>query len=284
MRKASLAMKSRYIQPNGSTHKYWLVFDVDRPDATMCWDAIGAPAPNIVVTNRVNGHAHLIYGLEVSVRTAPDGSFAALRYAAAIESALRAKLGADEGYTGLICKNPLHSHWLVSTWEPHLYTLNWLADYLDLSVYNGSKRLPNQGLGRNCNLFEYLSSWAYKAIRQGWPEYDRWYEAVLTRASAYNNREFKSPLPTSEIKATAKSVAKWTHQRMTPEGFCAWQARQGAKGGKVSKRPTKIGTKGELLPLVLSMQAQGYSNRIISEDLGIGSATISRWTSKRKNK
>jgi len=280
---AKKAVKSRYIQHNGPTHKYWLVFDVDRLGATMCWEDTGAPAPNIVATNRENGHAHLIYGLEIPIRTAPDGSSKALRYAAAIESALGAKLGADEGYTGLICKNPLNPHWFVSTWEPNLYTLDWLADYLDLSAYNGSKRLSGNGLGRNCNLFDYLSEWAFKAIRQGYPQYDRWFEAVFTRAEAYNNREFKSPLPLSEVKATAKSVAKWTHKHMTPEGFSAWQARQGAKGGKVSKRPTKVGTKAELLPQVLSMQAQGYSNRMISEDLGIGSATISRWTSKREN-
>jgi len=278
VRKAAFALQSRYIQPNGSTHKYWLVFDVDRPDATMCWDDLGAPAPNIVATNRANGHAHLIYGLEISVRTAPDGSSAALRYAAAIECALRAKLGADEGYTGLICKNPLNAHWLVSTWEPNLYTLDWLADYLDLSAYSGSKRLPSNGLGRNCNLFDYLSAWAYKAIRQGWPQYDRWYEAVLTRASAYNSREFKSPLPMSEVRATAKSVAKWTHRHMTPEGFSAWQARQGAKGGKVSRgggRPTSVNW--DMWESIQSMKAAGYSHSTIAEDLHISASTVSKY-------
>lgn len=89
--------KSRYIQANGPTHKYWLVFDVDKPNASLDWYDSGAPAPNIVATNRENGHAHLIYGLEVSIRTAPDGRSAPLRYAAAVENALREKLGADKG-------------------------------------------------------------------------------------------------------------------------------------------------------------------------------------------
>ncbi|WP_220733667.1 replication initiation protein, partial [Shewanella morhuae] len=84
---AKKAVKSRYIQHNGPTHKYWLVFDVDRLGATMCWEDSGAPAPNIVATNRENGHAHLIYGLEIPIRTAPDGSSKALRYAAAVEAA-----------------------------------------------------------------------------------------------------------------------------------------------------------------------------------------------------
>ncbi|MBO1110050.1 replication initiation protein, partial [Plesiomonas shigelloides] len=34
---AQHALRSRYIQPNGPTHKYWLIFDVDMPTATMDW-------------------------------------------------------------------------------------------------------------------------------------------------------------------------------------------------------------------------------------------------------
>ncbi|WP_350563263.1 primase C-terminal domain-containing protein, partial [Psychrobacter sp. CAL346-MNA-CIBAN-0220] len=90
-----------------------------------------------------------------------------------------------------------------------------------------------------------LSKWAFKAIRQGYPEYDRWLEAVLTRADAYNNKEFTSPLPYSEVRATAKSIAKFTHKNFSAEGFSAWQARQGAKGGRKSKRPTQSGSKVE---------------------------------------
>ena len=71
--------------------------------------------------NPQNGHAHLIYGLDVPVRTAPDAKSAPLRYAAAVDCALRAVLGADEDYAGLICKNPLHPHWRVTEWEPRLY-------------------------------------------------------------------------------------------------------------------------------------------------------------------
>ncbi len=274
--RAQNAIKSRYIQANGPTHKYWLVFDVDSPNAALGWYDVGAPAPNIVATNRENGHAHLIYGLEVSIRTAPDCRSAPLRYAAAVESALREKLGADIGYAGLICKNPLSPHWLVSTWEPNLYDLDWLADYLDLSGYSGSHRLPHYGLGRNCNLFDYLSKWAYKAIRQGWPSFEQWFEACFTRAQGYNVRTFKEPLPLSEVKATAKSVARWTHKNFSITGFSDWQAKQGAKGGKVSKRPTQNGkSKSELLPEVVKLKEQGYSNRDIAQDLCISASTVS---------
>ncbi|ELZ6137285.1 helix-turn-helix domain-containing protein, partial [Campylobacter jejuni] len=52
-------------------------------------------------------------------------------------------------------------------------------------------------------------------------------------------------------------------------------------GGKVSKgggRPSRSGkTRPELLQEVLRLKQQGYSNRDIAEDLGIGAASVSRY-------
>ena len=256
------ALGARYIQPNGPTHRHWIVFDVDHAAATLSWDDVGAPAPNITVTNKANGHAHLIYGLDTPIRTAPDGNAAPLRYAAAIEAALREKLGADMGYSGLICKNPLHEHWLVQVWEPRLYDLAWLSDYLDLSPYNGRKSLPEYGLGRNCNLFEYLAKWSYKAIRQGWPAFDQWFEACRTRAEWYNTRTFEQPLPGNEVTHTARSVARWTYQHFSEAGFSAWQAKQGAKGGKISKRKPVANSEQTVKPwLALGISRSTYYRR-----------------------
>ncbi|MBR7890266.1 replication initiation protein [Marinomonas sp. A79] len=228
------AIQSRFIQPNGPTHKYWLVFDVDSSTATLDWYDQHAPAPNIVATNPFNGHAHLFYGLAVPVRTAPDGKPAPLRYAAAIESALRENLDADVGYKGLVCKNPLNAHWRVTQWEKNLYTLDWLADCLDLRDHPIKQH--QYGLGRNCELFDLLSRWARRAIRQGWPSYDQFLQACHDRAMGYNAQHFPNNLlPLNEVRHTARSVAKWTHAKITPEGFSAWQSIQGSKGGKKSK-------------------------------------------------
>ena len=62
------------------------------------------------MTKPDNGHAHLLYALKTSIRTAPDGKIKPLRYAAAVDSALRKNLGAETGYSGLICKKPKHRH------------------------------------------------------------------------------------------------------------------------------------------------------------------------------
>ncbi|WP_212768046.1 replication initiation protein, partial [Escherichia coli] len=79
-------------------------------------------------------HAHLLYALNIAVRTAPDASVKALKYAAAVERSLCEKLCADVNYSGLICKNPFHLEWQVMEWREDAYTLDELADYLDLSA------------------------------------------------------------------------------------------------------------------------------------------------------
>jgi hypothetical protein len=289
------AIKARHIQINGPTHKHFAVFDIDHEGAAIDWYDRGAPPPNVTVGNPENGRGHVIYTYETSIRTAPDGKSAPLRYAAAVEAALRDKLDADIGYSGLICKNPLHGFWRVAVWEEDPYTLDELADYVDLSPYSDRrKNLPAYGLGRNCTLFERLRRWAYKAIRQGWPEYGRWLLAVVERAEAYN--DFEQPLPFNEVRHTAKSIATWTHREMGSEA--KWnayvakthtseiQAKRAKKGGIVRASQADMAALGALkgkarrealLPLVLEKHAQGMTQQGISDDLGIPRRTVSDW-------
>jgi len=197
---------------------FWLGFDVDRIGAAIDWSDRNAPAPTLTITNPENGHAHLLYALETSIRTAPDGKIKPLRYAAAVENALRKKLGADTGYSGLICKNPNHNHWKIAVWQPELYSLDWLADSLDLNAANDKEIITDYGLGRNCTLFDKTRKWAYRAIRQGWPEYDQWLQACYDRAHAYN-LQFSIPLNDKETMGIAKSIAKWVKEKFSKEDF-----------------------------------------------------------------
>ena len=240
IRSKKIASKAKHIQLNSPTHKHFFVFDVDRNGAAMDWYDLKVPAPNITIQNPSNGHAHLVYGLSTPVRTANNAKIKPLRYAAAIENALCTSLDADRGYCGLMAKNPLNNFWRVKEWNSYLYCLDELADSLDL--FQQAKNDADYGMGRNCSLFDYLRSWAYKAIRQGWPDYDRWLMAVEQRAHAYNN--FPSQLSISEVKGIAKSVAKWTYKHFSEKTFSSYiyrthtsdiQAVRGAKGGKKSK-------------------------------------------------
>ncbi|EJC7774030.1 replication initiation protein [Escherichia coli] len=237
------AILAKYIQFNQPHAMFWLGFDVDRAGATIDWSDRNAPAPTLTITNPKNGHAHLLYALETSIRTAPDGKMKPLCYAAAVENALRKKLEADAGYSGLICKNPNHGHWKIAVWQPELYTLDWLADFLDLNAANDKEIVADYGLGRNCTLFDKTRKWAYRAIRQGWPEYDQWLQACYERASAYN-LQFAAPLDENEVTGIAKSIAKWTTKKFDKCSFDNFvknthtsivQAKRGILGGKISR-------------------------------------------------
>ncbi|EHN7996600.1 MAG: replication initiation protein [Kluyvera intermedia] len=244
------AILAKYIQFNQPHAMFWLGFDVDRLGAAIDWSDRNAPAPTLTITNPENGHAHLLYALKTSIRTAPDGKIKPLKYAAAVENALREKLDADVGYSGLICKNPNHDHWKIAVWQPELYTLDWLADSLDLNAANDKEIVTDYGLGRNCTLFDRTRKWAYRAIRQGWPEYEQWLQACYERASAYN-LQFSVPLDESEVNGIAKSIAKWTNQKFDETSFEAFvksthlpeiQRVRGkkSKGGGRPKDPTAL--------------------------------------------
>ena len=205
------ALLARYIQQNQPHAQFWLVFDVDRVGAAIDWSDRNAPAPNITVKNPVNGHAHLLYALNIAVRTAPDSSVKALKYAAAIERALCEKLDAD-----------------------------------DLSASARRSIDKHYGMGRNCHLFEMTRKWAYRAIRQGWPAFSQWLDAVIQRVEMYN-ASLPVPLSPPECRAIGKSIAKYTHRNFTPETFAQYvadthtpeiQAARGRKGGSKSKRST----------------------------------------------
>ncbi len=171
----------------------------------------------------MNGHAHLLYALNIAVRTAPDASVKALKYAAAIERALCEKLGADVNYSGLICKNPFHLEWQVMEWREEAYTLDELADYLDLRASERRSVDKHYGMGRNCHLFEMTRKWAYRAIRQGWPAFSQWLDAVIQRVEMYN-ASLPVPLSPPECRAIGKSIAKYTHRNFTPESFAQYVA------------------------------------------------------------
>jgi len=128
-------------------------------------------------------------------------------------------------------------------WQPELYTLDWLADFLDLNASNDKEIVADYGLGRNCTLFDRTRQWAYRAIRQGWPEYEQWLQACYERACAYN-QQLSAPLDDHEVLGVAKSIAKWTTKKFTKESFSDFlnkthsseiQSKRGVLGGRKSK-------------------------------------------------
>lgn len=271
------ALTKRYIQPNDFNSRQWLVYDIDRPTHPdeIRHDCL-APEPTVFVSNPKNRHAHLFYLLKTPVHQNADSSQRALRFAAAVDCGMALKLDADMAYAGLLAKNAAHAHWEILHTVPQAYELNELAGYVDTSILQSSAaNLPEYGLHRNYTIFEGLRQWAYKAIRQGYPAFEQWHRAVLTRALALNvamhQRDVPS-LPEREIEHIAKSVAKFTHSNFSQAGFSEWQAVQGSKGGKAKGKAYE----DQRLKATLMLK-QGLKKKKIAELLGVHANTITNW-------
>lgn len=275
------ALKYALVQHNQKHSISWLVYDVDSNTATTDWLDAGAPIPNILVVNPQNGHAHLFYGLEVPVHNYEGASEKALRYLAAIDVALTKKLGADPGYNKLISKNPFHNRWVAVVPNQELYTLDKLARGLDLSkLLDGRRKQPAVGYGRNCNLFHDLRRWAYSERRKAqlYLSYDMFREAITWRGYALN-AQFTPPLPATEVRATAKSVAKWTWKSMSPEGFREWQRRKSIAGNRVKQLKARQ-LEQNILQAV--KECPQLSQGDIATMLGIQRETVNRHLSRLK--
>jgi hypothetical protein len=86
-------------------------------------------------------------------------------------------------------------------------------------------------------MFDTVRKWAYKAIRAHRGSiYSTWLDAV-TKHCLSVNEAFLEPLPYSEIRATAKSIAQycWKKDAYCYQEFIDRQSRKGSLGGKVSK-------------------------------------------------
>ena len=212
-----IAIKKRNIQHNPSCHVRAIAFDIDNNNGTCHWYDTGAPAPNYVTVNPVNGHSHLIYMLGTPVTTTSSGRAKPRFYLEAIERGLSDLLSADVGYVGLITKNPLHEDWNAFSPRIDAYDLDELAEYVDLTLPKPIKR-ELDGLGRNNRLFDELRFWSYKQVSSAKEEmnYNQWCDVILGRAEKMNT--FERPLSFPEIKSAAKSVSRWSWEKYTGKG------------------------------------------------------------------
>ena len=289
------AINKKYIQVNRPSTDLYLVFDLDYEYSALAWSDLNLPAPAWAAKNPINGHSHLGYALSVGVCTSSMARLAPLKYLAAIQSAYTEILKADRSYARLLTKNPLHEAWQTTWWTDEKYTLDYLADFVDLTGHP-LRGKESYGLGRNCELFENVAHWAYKEVREYWsPDYkSKWQDAVVSHTEALNT-QFIEPLPYSEVKSISKSIANFVIRHFSPEKFRESQSIKGRKGGlagsiknkvkagalggamsKGGGRPSKSGfSREERESLVLEKKSQGLSNRAIADDLNISSSTVS---------
>lgn len=135
---------------------------------------------------------------------------------------LLCSLEADKRFVGLIVKNPLHTDWLVEWRRDEPYSLDELNDWLFDRDKGFDPRPEAQfGAGRNVTTFNELRTFAYYEVLK-FKRAGRDLAAFGARLNSVAigiNRQFERPMAYSEVRAIAKSVAKWVWRRFSDERF-----------------------------------------------------------------
>lgn len=282
IRSLKSALKHPYIQANPPHLRVWLIHDIDRRGGASAWEDADLPPPSWAAMNKQNGHAHLVWGLRAPVLVDGLGARdAPMRYLAAVESLMRAKLDADGGYAGLITKNPAHPLWETLRGPRLAYDLEELAEYLpDLEKHRPKRgRVEEVGLGRNVTLFDWLRKWAYSHVRAykggGLDAWNEWLSKTNSRALV-RNADFANPMDGREVWHIAKSVAKWTYRNFDVE---ASDARFSAL--QTHRIKQRWGNSEDKQASARLMAAAGMTQSAIAIELDVSKRTIIRWLQSR---
>lgn len=232
IRPREYAIRYPYMQINRPGMVSWLIFDLDHTNS-LIWSDEDLPAPNLVVRNRANGHSHLYYAIP-SVCTTENARAKPIQYMKAVYAALAARLNADKEYnSGPVAKTPGHPWWSTTELHNHVYELGELADYVDLAVSPWGKgpQIDDLGHSRHCILFEQLRFFAYSIVNRErdygtFTAFTRALEAFAHNNNNYHKHGFSENLPLSSLKATVKSVARWTWDRYSGDSRCHRGAMQ----------------------------------------------------------
>ena len=293
IRQKKTAIKMPYIQHNPPSFISSLVFDVDTSDAYFSWFDANLPTPSWISKNRQNNHAHIGYMLATPVCTTHNAKHKIIEYTAKIQQAYSLALGADQGYSGLITKNPCNSQWENHIFDVQPYDLGYLADFVELQELKTDLKEVS-GLGRNCMMFDTVRFWAYEAIRvfiSGAP--DDWYGDVL-KVAINANDAFIQPLPYSEVKATAKSIARlvWRSHTEAHAKFIERQSIKGktgaimanSKGACIAGGRARSQQYSDMRQEAMKFHILGFSKTEIAIKLNVSRRTVIRWLNNEVKK
>lgn len=294
-RPRELAVLKPYTQVNRPNVVSWLIFDLDHPNAAI-WEDEQLPPPNLIVRNRCNGKAHLFYAIE-PVLTGSNARVKPIAYMKAVYQAFRGRLQADEAYSGPVAKTPGHRWWQTTEVHNRVYDLNELAEYVTLTVKPYWSKEPDLGAvshSRHEMLFEKLRFFAYSIVtterEQG--TYQSFTDKLHRFATLNNNftiNGFRENLRASQVRATVKSVSRWTWTRYTGRSRCnrgvmaltpdlPLRCRQSQAAGRthnIRKADTTSRIKAAYANLKLAGAKTTYVN--IAKTAGLSRQTVSKY-------
>lgn len=221
------AVRYPYMQMNRRGFVSWLIFDLDHRRA-WAWQDAGLPEPNIIVQNRTNGHSQLYYAI-TPVCTTENARSGPIAYMKAIYEAMAARLDADTAYhSGPVAKTPGHPWWQTSELHSAVYELGDLAEYVELMPprpFGKTANLEDLSHSRHELLFEFVRQYAYAIVNReredgNFSTFTRLVEAFAHNRNSFQKMGFESDLPLSSIRATVKSITRWTWTHYTGATRC----------------------------------------------------------------
>lgn len=233
------ALCASHIQSNSSTHKYFILLDLDSETSTFDWADKGLPAPHLIVRNLNDGRSHMTYILETSVKVDLLGHYKPIKYCSDIEHGLAVKVGADMNYNGLLTKNPFKSSlYKVFSFQDEPYDLDYLHEFVDKDLVKRHREAKREkgiedgfASGRNCTLFENLRQWAYT----NWHRCDlaELQSVLLSQAMEFN--AFECPLSTNEVSTIADSVFRFIRRNFSIERLSELKSERAKRSRQKSK-------------------------------------------------
>ena len=191
------------------------------------------PTPNAVMSRRASGHVHAAWLLHTPVHRGATAREKPRRLFGRIAEYYTVTAGADTGYVGILAANPTHTDYTASYPRDEPYGLHDLARCIPARWR--VPVLPASEPGRNCKLFAALCRLALGCSDDG----------LLVWARSLS-REFDTPLPDADVRATWRSVCRyrvgWRARGHDPR-WLAKQASTGRKGGAAGKgkaRPASL--------------------------------------------
>ncbi len=242
VRPREYALRYPYMQINRPGMVSWLIFDLDHTNS-LVWDDAGLPPPNLIVRNRNNGHSHLYYAIP-SVCTTENARDKPIQYMKAVYAAFAIRLDADTEYnSGPVAKTPGHPWWSTTELHNHIYELGELADCVELEVTPWSKgpqfdELPHS---RHCILFEQLRWYSYSIVNRErengtFASFMRRLEAFAHNHNKFARNGFTHDLMQSSLRATVRSVARWSWTRYFGSTNCCRGAMELDKSLPLAER------------------------------------------------
>ena len=259
-----------HVETRTGTSNTAIGVDVDHPDSLYqireLVDAHKIPAPSWSVTRSENGHSHFVWTLETPVHRYAGARHKPRLMLRDAETYLTVATEADQGYNGVLSKNPHFCaddpRYYVEWLHQGGYTLGEILDYRPA----GWKQPPKTetGIGRNVSMHDALCKWAGRLLANQ-PQ------AALAPMAAVINAENKHPMAASEVATIIRSVEGHRQGWLTDGHKPEWLARQAALaslGGKASAEARRAST-SERDSEILAAHRRGDSFRHIGTLYGL---------------